>query len=101
MWTHIAWLSILNDNHKAIHLVSKISQIKYPNENKFWQQNILSHMINLLTDMTLHSTIMRLIYEKFEDTNGVPRSRKSKKDRQYNGQKKKDEKTINYLQNTT
>ena len=44
---------------------------------------------------------MRLIYEKFEDTNGVPRSRKSKKDRQYNGQKKKDEKTINYLQNTT
>ena len=54
-----------------------------------------------LTYMTLHSTTMRLIYEKFEDTNGVPRSRKSKKDRQYNGQKKKDEKTINYLQNTT
>jgi hypothetical protein len=34
----------------------------------------------------------------FEDTKGVFRSRKSKKDRQYNGQKKR---TNNDLQNTT
>jgi hypothetical protein len=30
--------------------------------------------------------------EKFEDTKGVIRSRKSKKDRQHNGQKKRKEK---------
>jgi hypothetical protein len=30
--------------------------------------------------------------EKFEDSKGVTRRRKSKKDRQYNGQKKRDKK---------
>jgi len=39
--------------------------------------------------------------EEFEDTKGVIRSRKSKKNRQYNGQKKKDKRTNNDLQNTT
>jgi len=39
--------------------------------------------------------------EKFEDTKGVVRSRKSKKDRQYNGQKKKKKKTNNDPQNIT
>ena len=38
--------------------------------------------------------------KRFEDTKGVIRSRKSKKDRQYNG-KKKDKRTNNNLQNTT
>jgi len=33
-----------------------------------------------------------LLYEKFEETKGVIRSCKSKKDRQYNCQKKKDKK---------
>ena len=33
-----------------------------------------------------------LLYEKFEETKGVIRSCKSKKDRQYNGQKKNDKK---------
>jgi len=37
--------------------------------------------------------------EKFEDTKGVIRIRKSKKDRQHNGQKKKDKRTNNDLQN--
>ena len=37
--------------------------------------------------------------EKFEDTKGVIRIRKSKKDRQHNGQKKKDERTNNDLEN--
>jgi hypothetical protein len=35
---------------------------------------------------------------KVEDTKGVIRSRKSKKDRQYNGQKKEDKRTNNILQ---
>jgi len=39
-----------------------------------------------------------LHYEKFEDTKGLIRSRKSKKDRQHNDQKKR---TNNDLQNTT
>ena len=38
--------------------------------------------------------------EELEDTKDVIRIRKSKKDRQYNGQKKKDKKTNHYLQNT-
>jgi hypothetical protein len=38
---------------------------------------------------------------QFEDTKEVFRSRKSKKVRQYNGQRKKDKMTNNNLQNTT
>ena len=37
--------------------------------------------------------------EEFEDTKGVIRIRKSKKDRQKNGQKKKEKRTNNDLQN--
>jgi len=40
-----------------------------------------------------------LIQEEFEDTKGVIKIRKSKKDRQHNGQKKKDKRTKNDLQN--
>ena len=39
------------------------------------------------------------VYEKFEDNKGAIRSRKSKNDRQHNGQKKKDKGTNNDLQN--
>ena len=38
--------------------------------------------------------------EEFEDTKGVIRIHKSKKDRQHNGQKKKYKRTNNDLQNT-
>jgi hypothetical protein len=38
--------------------------------------------------------------EEFEDTKGVIRIRKSKKNRQHNGQKKNDKRTSNNLQNT-
>jgi len=41
------------------------------------------------------------ISEKFEDTKAVIRSRKLTKDRQCNGQKKKDKKTNNDLYNIT
>jgi hypothetical protein len=40
-------------------------------------------------------------YQKFEDVNRVNRSHNLKKDRQYNGQKKKDKRTNNDLQNIT
>ena len=39
--------------------------------------------------------------EYFEDNKGIIRSSKLKKDRQYNGIKKKDKRTNNDLQNTT
>lgn len=39
--------------------------------------------------------------EKFEDTKGVTRSHKSKKDRQYNGLQKTEISTSNDLQSTT
>ena len=39
------------------------------------------------------------LQEEFEDTKGVIRIRKSKKDRKHNGRKKKDKKTNNDLQN--
>ena len=39
--------------------------------------------------------------EKIEDTKWVIRSSQSKKDRQHNGQQKKDKRTNTYLQNTT
>ena len=39
--------------------------------------------------------------EEFEDTKGVIRFRKSKKNRQYNGQKKKNKRTNNDIQNIT
>ena len=37
--------------------------------------------------------------EEFEDTKGIIRIRKSKKDRQHDGQKKTDKRTHNYLEN--
>ena len=40
-----------------------------------------------------------LIQEEIEDTKGVIRIRKSKKEKQHNGQKKKDKRTNNDLQN--
>ena len=40
-----------------------------------------------------------IIKEEFEDTKGVIRFRKSNKKRQHNGQRKKDKRTNNELQN--
>jgi hypothetical protein len=42
----------------------------------------------------------KAIRNEFEDTKGVNRIRKSKKDKQHNGLKKKYKGTNNYLQNT-
>jgi mannose-6-phosphate isomerase-like protein (cupin superfamily) len=39
--------------------------------------------------------------EEFEDTKGTIRNRISKKNRQHNGQKKKDKRTNNDIQNTS
>jgi len=44
-------------------------------------------------------SICDIFTEKFEDTKGVIRIRKSEKNRQYNDQTKKDKRTNNDLQN--
>jgi hypothetical protein len=54
----------------------------------------LSHEIHI--DIQIH-----LSREEFEGTKGVIILRKSKKDRQHNGQKKKEKRTNNDLQNIT
>jgi hypothetical protein len=41
------------------------------------------------------------VWQKFEDTKGVVIIHKSKKDRQHNGQKKKNKRTKSVLQNIT
>ena len=51
-----------------------------------------------VTKKEVNSSIILLIYTLFEDSKGVIRSRKSE-DRQCNGQKKKDKRTNNDLQN--
>ena len=44
------------------------------------------------------STFLNFLEEEIEDTQGVIRIRKSKKNRQHSGQKKKDKRTNNDLQ---
>jgi hypothetical protein len=46
-----------------------------------------------MTDNTMDKGKKTKGQEKFEDIKGVIRSRKSKNDRQYNGQRKKDKRT--------
>jgi hypothetical protein len=53
-----------------------------------------------LVEVNLYITFIRIsVREKFEDTKGVIIIRKTKKNRQHNGQKKKYKRTNNDLQN--
>jgi len=56
----------------------------------------VSHAVNRYTEFASHLSLSK---EEFEDTKGVIRIRKSKTNRQHIGQKKKDKKTNNDLQN--
>jgi len=79
---------------------------------------LVCHFINIFNDSSVHQDVLHEITffskcklckntniyhvtftEEFEDTKGVIRIRKSKKDKQHNGQKKKDKRTNNDLQN--
>ena len=64
-----------------------------------WQHITMWWRINHCN--SIYKPILRttLTEEKFEDIKGVIRIRKSKKNRQHNGQKKKDKRTNNDLQN--
>jgi hypothetical protein len=47
----------------------------------------------------IYITTLNMVYAEFEDNKGVIRIRISKKNRQHNGQKKKNKRTNNDLQN--
>ena len=65
-------------------LVSKITRNGFQVQEAWESQNRASAMV--------HEEVS-VWYEKFEDTKGIIKSRKSKKDRQYNGEKKNDKMT--------
>ena len=60
--------------------------------------NIVLFVCNKMTNSKHHT--LNYIYIKFEDSKGIIRIRKSK-ERQHNGQKKKEKRTNNDLQNIT
>jgi hypothetical protein len=61
---------------------------------------IVSQMTTDMFHIRKHSSFC-ILYAEFKDTKVVIKIRKSKKDRQHNGQKKKDKGKDNDLQNTT
>ena len=67
------------------------------------QGHLITQWINLnkrtVIDWLIKQLFKIYIQEEFEDTKGVFRIRKSKKDRQHNDEKKKCKKTNNDLQN--
>ena len=69
-------------------------------------KEIIVCMINVLIKRQIikqskNNKTLNPIFTKVEDTKGKIKSRKSKKDRQNKGQKKKDKMTSNDLQNIT
>ena len=74
-------------------------KIKHVNRNSHFTS--LPIVYELLSSPMSEDLVFNNIKEQLKDTKGVIRSRKSKFDRQYNGQKKKDKRTNNDLQNMT
>jgi len=68
-----------------------------------WKKGKIDHSIHVHIIYPVEVQCIKDVQEEFENTKGVIRIRKSKKDRQdiVNGQKKKDKRTNNDLQNTT
>ena len=67
-----------------------------------WSNSCVSREIDMLQSKKIREIEYNCIWhgEQFEDTKGVIRICKSKKDRQHNGQKKKDIGTNKDLENT-
>ena len=61
--------------------------------------NAVETVVGLSIRCTFLVSFITFQCEEFEDIIGIIRSRKSKKDRQHSGQKKKDKRTNNDLQN--
>ena len=66
-----------------------------------WSQSLHCVGRNCRLYVTVAMTVLLRLQEEYEDTIGVILIRKSKKVRKYNGQKKKDKRKNNDLQNTT
>jgi hypothetical protein len=68
--------------------------------SRYQQSNLAGNLENQRnTILCAKETV--IVLEVLEDTKGVIRNRNSKKDRKYNGQKKRNKGTNNNLQNTT
>jgi hypothetical protein len=75
------------------------TQSKTTQKNTSLEQHEHSNKPRMGTDASYYES-WNLLSQEFEDTKGVIRIRKSK-DRQHNGQKKKDKRPNNDLQNIT
>jgi hypothetical protein len=64
------------------------------------KQRLLKPSPGTICVILIHENSYYSLYEEFEVTKGVIRIRQSKKDRQYNGQKKKNKMTSSDLQST-
>jgi hypothetical protein len=90
----ISWLSVL-----------LVEETEYPKKTTDLPQITDTRIGSVLTKMLdyMHQKYSRksssypVMCEEIEDTKGVIRIRKSKKDKQHNGQKKKDKRTNNDL----
>jgi hypothetical protein len=69
--------------------------------SKIWYLSFYSHSLPFGIEIQMIFSITRYIVHVLFSPKGVMRIRQSKKDRQYNGQKKKDKRTNNNLQNIT
>ena len=85
--------------------IAKITKISETGRTLWNSSNWIYQKVNLIyinKDVcALSDNWINIFQEKFEDTKGVIRIRKLKKDRQYSGQKKKDNRTNNDLQSAT
>jgi hypothetical protein len=81
------------------HFEDTIIKIKWINEYNFTTS---SAGFNSLRTLPFSSDVFHVnifCYEEFEDTKGIIRIRKSKKDRQHNGQKKNDNRKTKIYEN--
>ena len=96
LWKSITSCHINQDNHKGLAAFAC----------RIWNYSYLQRKYLLATMKFCPSSpqfvwLTTIWQEEFEDTKGVIRIRKSKKERQHNGQEKKDKCTNNDLQNIT
>jgi hypothetical protein len=81
---------VICSSTQIIKIYAPIQKIEKPNNLKFFRSKKQEALEGI--------TKSQLRLEEFEDTKGVIRVRKSKKNRQHNEQKKRDKRTNNDLQ---
>jgi hypothetical protein len=93
----LKWLDVNWQSFAYMCKEARLSILIY-NNNLDRPQLLLNNQNSILIEKPLICTHL-LMQEEFDDTKGVSRILKSKKDIQQHGQKKKDKRTNNDLQN--